>query len=208
MLIAIFLAIGIGGCREDSPLPTPPPSPLPPISLSTSEVWLMVGMEAEVMISNSKEFSVSAEKSGMITTRIEGSKIFMGALTPGEVSLIIIDKKDSSRRAVLKITISPIKFGVMDTQGRMILEANYRYQTPSTLHLAPSGALRKKEFFKLPHKGSWKIGESVAITYKKAADAAPTTLQTSIVAQSATLVYLKTSDGKKYIIFPKTKDGE
>lgn len=199
MLIAIFLAIGIGGCKKDYPIPDPP-KPQPPISLSQEEIWLIKGMEAEVMVFNSNEFSVSAEKSGIIATRIEGSKIFMGALTPGEVSLIIIDKKDSSRRAVLKIKVSPIRFGLMDTKGNMILEAKYCFQTTKTLHLAPNGTVRKEHYLRVPLLQEFQQGAPISLEYR-----APGTeiqvLEMEISLIKERIVYATTLG--KYLVFEK-----
>lgn len=196
MLIAIFLAIGIGGCREDSPLPTPHL----PLSLSTSEVWLMVGMESKIVVSNSKEFSVSAEKSGIIATRIENNNILIEALASGEVSLIISDIKDHSRRAVLKITISPIRFGLMDARGVMVLEGHYRFQGPENLHLAPSGTLRKQNYLKIPIEQSLQQGATVSVEYKTTVT--EQTLQAKIFLIKNQIIYAIMTDGG-YLIFEK-----
>lgn len=206
ILIAIFLAIGIGGCKKDYPIPEPPQPPQ--LSISASEITLIVGLSGEIEIKNVTQLIIESSNTTIASLRYDelAKKLIILSKAPGDVTFNISNKGNTP--VTLKVTVKAVVLGLLDGQGEVVLEANYRYQTPTTLHLAPSGAARREEFLKLPHKGSWKIGEAVAIAYKKAADAAPKNLQTSVVAQSATLVYLKTTSDGKYIIFPKIKDGE
>lgn len=206
ILIAIFLAIGIGGCKKDYPIPEPPQPPQ--LSISASEITLIVGLSGEVSIKNVTRLIIEGSSNDVAALQYDEvyKKLLITSKSAGEAVFKLCNQGGNS--VTLKVTVKPVVCGLLDTQGEVVLEANYRYQTPTTLHLAPSGAARREHFVKVSQKNHWHIGETVTITYKGAADAAPTTLQTSIVAQSTTLVYLKTSDGKKYIIFPKTKDGE
>lgn len=182
LIVAITIALSVVGCKKDYPIPEPPQPPQ--LSISASEITLIVGLSGEVSIKNVTRLIIEGSSNDVAVLQYDEvyKKLLITSKSAGEAVFKLCNQGGNS--VTLKVTVKPVVCGLLDAQGKVVLEANYRYQTPTTLHLAPSGAVRREEFLKLPHKGSWKIGESVTITYKGAADAAPTTLQTSIVAQS------------------------
>lgn len=212
LIVAMIFALSAISCEKDKPTPEPPKPPAKAkIELSASEITVMLGLSGEVEIKNVNKLSIKESKKDIAQLNYDpaSKKLKINTQNIGEVSFDITDEGNPSYVVTLTVKISPVVFGMLGQDAQMILTANYRYQSPKSLHMASSGADRRKQFIKIPFKTEWKPGEAVNIIYKKD-EATPEQQIATTLSQfrdssgKEKIIYLKTNDGK-FIIFPVYK---
>ncbi|MDO4713740.1 MAG: hypothetical protein Q4B28_03710 [bacterium] len=209
LIVAIIFALSLVSCCKDEPTPEPPKPQPPAMALSVSEISLMLGMSGEVGLSNVADIRVEGNQDiAVLNYDSVSKKLKIETKAVGVTTLKIIDKADKNRSIELKVKVTPVVFGMIGQDAQVILEANYRYQSPKSLHMASSGAERRNQFIKIPLQAEWKQGATVSIT-KKDTNAPEQQIPTTISqfrdsSGKEKVVYLKTNDGK-FIIFPVYK---
>lgn len=199
LIVSALIAFAMMSCREDDPNPDPPQPLQPQMTLSVSDIALMVGMKNTVDLSNANDVLLITDNANIVDATYQQGKISLEAKNPGSVTIKIRDKSDSKRFVSLKVLVVPLKSGIMSEKGTMLFEANWYYQTPKTLFLSTSGKDRKHHLLKVPLQ-NFVENQTIDIEYKKS-DVLQH-LQATVSLIKGNTIYTKLKDGR-YFIFQK-----
>lgn len=198
LILAMVVGFGTTSCKDDSRVPE---RPKPKIELSRSEISVMLGLPGEVGISNVTKLTIESNNPDVAKLHYDEAtkKLKIETKATGTATFKIANQGDTSP-VELKVTVTPVVFGMVNANMEMAFEAKYRFKTPKTLHLSPSGFERKAHFLKVTLKPSWRSGDRVDVLYKNP-QSAQQNFQATVYAVIEGTVYLKTVEGR-YIIFP------